>query len=333
VVIYLLVFAAAFTAAATLTPFIARTAVRVDILDRPGGRKLHTSAVPRLGGVAVALGLAVALGVSVVADAHHAVGSGAQLTGLLPIIAGGVLVFAAGLWDDVDPRSPMFKLAVELTASVIVVGAGISMTRVTFFGTTYVLGWMGPVLTVLWILVITNAFNLIDGLDGLAGGLVAIAGATCATVLIARGEEAAARMLVALVGSVIGFLAYNIPPARIFLGDSGSLLAGFLLSVTAITGQQKGATTLAAGVPLLIFALPLAEAFATVLRRLVAGQRGSAPGVWFRVRALGEIFSPDSGHLHHRLRRAGLPPRAIVLLLYGLACIFSVVALASMEVP
>ena len=330
-VIYLLVFATALMGAAILTPFIARTAVRVDILDRPGGRKLHTSAVPRLGGVAVALGLTVALGVSVVAAPHLA--STPQLTELLPIIAGAVLVFAAGLWDDIDPRSATFKLAVELAATLIIVAAGISITRVTIFGTTYALGWVGQLLTVLWILGITNAFNLIDGLDGLASGLVAIAGATCAAVLIARGEEAAACMLVALVGAVVGFLAYNLHPARIFLGDSGSLLAGFLLSVTAITGQQKGATTLAAGVPLLIFALPLAETVATVLRRLVAGQRGSAPGVSSRMRALGQVFSPDSGHLHHRLIRAGLPPRATVFLLYLLACIFSGIALMSMEVP
>ena len=332
-VIYELVFTAAIVAAAILTPFIARTAVRVNILDRPGGRKLHASAVPRLGGVAVALGLAVALGISVVADAHSAPGSTPSLTALLPLIAGAVLVFAVGLWDDVDPRSPTFKLAVELAASVIVVGTGIAMTHVTLFGTTYALGWMGPILTVLWILVITNAFNLLDGLDGLAGGLIAIAGATCAIVLIARGEDAAARVLVGLVGAVIGFLAYNLHPARIFLGDSGSLLAGFLLSVTAIIGQQKGATTLAAGVPLLIFALPLAETGATVLRRLVAGQRGASPGLSSRMRALGHIFSPDSGHLHHRLSRAGLTPRASVLVLYLLACLFSAAALMSMQVP
>ena len=331
-VTYLLVFIAALMAASILTPFIARTAVRVDILDKPGGRKLHTSAVPRLGGVAVALGLTVALGVSVVA-APRLVASTPQLAELLPIIAGAVLVFAAGLWDDIDPRSPTFKLAVELAATLIVVTAGITITRVTIFGTTYALGWVGQLLTVLWILGITNAFNLIDGLDGLASGLVAIAGATCAAVLIARGEEAAACMLVALVGAVVGFLAYNLHPAKIFLGDSGSLLAGFLLSVTAITGQQKGATTLAAAVPLLIFALPLAETVATVLRRLVAGQRESAPGVSSRMRALGQVFSPDSGHLHHRLIRAGLPPRTTVFLLYLLACIFSGIALMSMEVP
>jgi len=268
-----------------------------------------------------------------VADAHFGAASGPSLTALLPLIAGAVLVFAVGLWDDVDPQPPSLKLAVELVASGIVVSTGIFMTHVTFLGTTYALGWMGPLLTVLWILVITNAFNLLDGLDGLAGGLVAIAGGTCATVLMVRGEHAAAVVLVALVGAVVGFLAYNLHPARIFLGDSGSLLAGFLLSVTAIIGQQKGATTLAAGVPLLIFALPLAETVATVLRRLVAGQRGAPPGLSGRLRALGQIFSPDSGHLHHRLSRAGLTPRASVIVLYLLACLFSAAALLSMQVP
>jgi UDP-GlcNAc:undecaprenyl-phosphate GlcNAc-1-phosphate transferase len=332
-VTYALVFASALVTAAVLTPFITRTAVRVDLLDRPGGRKAHATAVPRLGGVAVALGLAVALGVSITADARRGLDPAAHLADVMPIISGAVLVFAAGLWDDIDPRTITFKLSVEIVASVIVVGAGIAISRVTLLGVTYDLGWIGPLVTIAWILAVTNAFNLVDGLDGLAGGLVAIAAATCAVVLIARGQDGAARMLVALVGAIVGFLAYNLHPARIFLGDSGSLLAGFLLSVTAITGQQKGATTLAAGVPLLAFALPLLETVTTVLRRLVAGQRDASPGWSSRTRALSQIFAADSDHLHHRLGRAGLPPRTAVLLLYLLACAFSAIALLTMEVP
>jgi UDP-GlcNAc:undecaprenyl-phosphate GlcNAc-1-phosphate transferase len=330
VVTYLLLFAAALAASAILTPFISRTAVRVDILDRPGGRKLHATAVPRLGGVAVGLGLTVALGVSMILDANAPAPQQAMAM-LLPIIAGALLVFAIGLWDDIDPRSATFKLCVESAAAAIVVAAGIRITQVTVFESTYDLGLLAAPVTVLWILVITNAFNLVDGLDGLAAGLVAIAGATCAAILIARGEEAAARVLVALVGAVIGFLAYNLHPARIFLGDSGSLLAGFLLAVTAITGQQKGATTLATGVPLLIFALPLLDAAVTVVRRLVAGQMASEPGITSRVRAMGQVFEPDSDHLHHRLVRAGLPPTATVALLYVFACLLSALALTTMQ--
>ena len=332
-VIHALLFVAALVASAAVTPHITRTAVRVDLLDRPGGRKVHAAAVPRLGGVAVALGLAVALGVSIIVDARQGLGPGAHLADVLPIIAGGLLVFAVGLWDDIDPRTATFKVLVELVSIAIVVGAGIVISRVTVFGVTYDLAWLGPPVTFAWILGVTNAFNLVDGLDGLAGGLVTIAAATCAVVLIARGEEGAARMLVALVGATVGFLAYNLYPARIFLGDSGSLLAGFLLAVTAITGQQKGATTLAAGVPLLIFALPIFETVTTVLRRFVAGQRVAVPGLSGRTRALSHIFTPDSGHLHHRLARAGLPPRVTVFLLYLLACVMSAIALLTMKVP
>lgn len=332
VTIYLLVFAVAFATSAAITPLVERTAVRVDILDRPGGRKLHTSAVPRVGGVGVALGLAVALGACVVLDARAGIGT-QGLEGLLPTISGALLIFAVGLWDDIDPLSPALKFVAQVVAAAIVVGTGIAMTRVTVFGTTYELGILGPLLTGLWIVGITNAFNLLDGLDGLAGGLVTIAGATCATVLIVRGEHVGARLLVALVGATIGFLAYNLHPARIFLGDAGSLLAGFLLSVTAVTGQQKGATTLAAGVPLLIFALPIADTALAILRRLVLGQRDSGPGMRSRLRALGRVIRPDSDHLHHRLRRAGLHPTHAVFVLYLLACLFSAAALYFMEVP
>jgi UDP-GlcNAc:undecaprenyl-phosphate GlcNAc-1-phosphate transferase len=331
-VIEAVAFFAAVLAAVEVTPLLVKTAVRVDILDQPGGRKQHPMAVPRLGGVAIAIGLTAALGATIVAEVLVE-GTAVDLSPLLPILAGSLLVFAVGLWDDIDPRTPGFKMAVELLACVIVIGAGIVISRVTFFGTTYDLGWGGPVLTTLWILVITNAFNLLDGLDGLAGGLIAIAAATCAVVLLARGDTAGARVLVALVGAVIGFLVFNLYPARIFLGDSGSLLAGFLLAVTAITGQQKEATTLVAAVPLTIFALPLLETAATITRRFYSGQRDSAPGLVSRLRAIKAVVSPDSGHLHYRLRQAGLPPLTTVLLLYLVACLCSVVALLTMEAP
>ncbi len=330
---YLLTFVTALVAAAILTPLVARTAVRLGLLDHPAGHKVHVAAVPRLGGVAVALALATALGASLVADASQGISPALHLRDVLPIITGAVLVFGVGLWDDIDPRTASFKLSVELVASLIVVGAGITISRVTLLGVTYDLGWLAPMATIAWVLCLTNAFNLVDGLDGLAGGLVAIAAATCAVVLVARGEAGAARILVALVGGTLGFLIYNLHPARIFLGDSGSLLAGFLLAVTAVTGQQKGATTLAAGVPLLIFAVPLLETVTTVVRRVITGQRLASPGLSGRTRALSHVFAPDAGHLHHRLERAGLTPRVAVSLLYGLAFALSAIALLTMQAP
>jgi UDP-GlcNAc:undecaprenyl-phosphate GlcNAc-1-phosphate transferase len=186
--------------------------------------------------------------------------------------------------------------------------------------------------TVIWIVVVTNAFNLMDGLDGLAAGLIAIAAATCATVLLARGEQPAAMLLVSLVGAVLGFLVYNFHPAKIFMGDSGSLLAGFLLAVTAIIGRQKGATTLAVGVPLLVFALPLVDTAITVGRRLVARDTQTPSRIGLAA-AVGRVLTGDRAHIHHRLLRMGFSHRAAVLTLYALMLLCSAVALLTMERP
>jgi UDP-GlcNAc:undecaprenyl-phosphate GlcNAc-1-phosphate transferase len=201
-------------------------------------------------------------------------------------------------------------------AAAIVAGAGIQIERVTMFGTTFGLGWMATAATLVWIVGITNAFNLIDGLDGLAAGLALIAGATCAAVVLIRGDYATAIILVALLGALTGFLPYNFNPASIFLGDSGSLTIGFTLAVTAITASQKGATALAVAVPLLMFALPIADTASALARR-----------------PLHRLFVADHGHLHHRLMMRGLSHRTTVLVLYAVAICLSAVALLTMQVP
>ncbi|TMQ15251.1 MAG: undecaprenyl/decaprenyl-phosphate alpha-N-acetylglucosaminyl 1-phosphate transferase [Candidatus Rokuibacteriota bacterium] len=173
-------------------------------------------------------------------------------------------------------------------------------------------------LTLLWIVGLTNAFNLMDGLDGLATGLAIIAAATCAAVSISRGDSQGGLLLVALLGALCGFLPYNFNPATIFLGDSGSLVVGYALAVTAVTGWQKGATALAVAVPLLIFALPISETLLSVVRR---------------TRGLGirHVFSADQQHLHYRLLGLGLSHRAAVLLLYVVSLSLSLLALATMQ--
>jgi UDP-GlcNAc:undecaprenyl-phosphate GlcNAc-1-phosphate transferase len=331
--VYLTLFVTALVSSLAITPAIVRSCHRRGLFDLPGERKVHTNPIPRLGGVAIAFGLAVALGVAVVIVAHGFASPRPDLEGLLPVISGAALVFAIGAWDDLDPVRPRLKLLVEGAAASIVIAAGLTITRVTILGTTYELGWVAIPATALWILVITNAFNLMDGLDGLACGLIAIAATTCATVLIARGQQPSALLLVSLVGAVLGFLAYNFHPARIFLGDSGSLLAGFLLAVTAVTGQQKGATALAVGMPLLIFALPLADTVVAIGRRLWGRGHPQQRGMASLAGALERIFTADRAHIHHRLLRLGLSHRAAVLALYALMVLCSAIALLTMEVP
>lgn len=176
------------------------------------------------------------------------------------------------------------------------------MKSLSFYGTgAFELGVLAVPLTFLWIVGITNAFNLIDGLDGLAAGLASIAAGTCATIFLLRGDAQDAMLLLMLLGSLIGFLRYNFNPAKIFLDDSGSLFIGYVLAVTAITGSQKGATALAVVVPLLVFGLPILDTLLSMVRRFIAGLRIIQPyeaplRQW--IIAAKRIFEADQQHIH-----------------------------------
>jgi UDP-GlcNAc:undecaprenyl-phosphate/decaprenyl-phosphate GlcNAc-1-phosphate transferase len=211
-------------------------------------------------------------------------------------------------------------------AAVVVMQSGLLVERITIAGQTWQLGFWSWPFTLVWIVGVTNAFNLIDGVDGLAAGVGVIAGSACSAILIARGHVAEAMLLTALVGAALGFLAYNFAPASIFLGDGGSLLFGFVLATTAITGWQKGATALAAGVPLLLFALPIADVMSTLARRLFRRDAGGRVSIGSVVR---QIVTPDRQHIHHRLLTLGLSTRKTVALLYLVTLLLSALALAT----
>ena len=214
----------------------------------------------------------------------------------------------------------------QVLAAAIAMTAGLLIERITIGGETWQLGAIGWVITAAWIVGLTNAFNLIDGIDGLSAGVGAIAGAACAAILVGRGHVGEAMVLSAVVGATLGFLAYNFPPASIFLGDGGSLVIGYLLATTAITGWQKGATALAAGVPLLIFALPLADALSALVRRAL---RQPPPGGVTLARLLRQVAEPDREHIHHRLMALGWSTSRTVLILYALTIALSGLALAT----
>jgi UDP-GlcNAc:undecaprenyl-phosphate GlcNAc-1-phosphate transferase len=312
---------------ALLTPLVSTASNALGLVDAPGGRKVHSVSVPRLGGVAIACAAALAL--LTVAPFAPALGASvADLGSMAPILAGGALVFAIGVLDDLTGLPPWPKLFVQVAAAAIVMQSDLRVERITVAGQTGQLGFWSWPLTLIWIVGLTNAFNLIDGVDGLAAGVSVIAGATCATILVARGHVAEAMLLTALVGAALGFLVYNFSPASIFLGDGGSLLFGFVLATTAITGWQKGATALAAGVPLLIFALPIADAGTTLVRRLV--RRGEPKGLTIAA-ALARLVEPDQRHIHHRLLALGLSPRRTVAVLYALTLVLSALALATAQ--
>jgi UDP-GlcNAc:undecaprenyl-phosphate GlcNAc-1-phosphate transferase len=309
-----------------LTPVVRTASIALGLVDAPGGRKVHLISVPRLGGVAV---VAAAVSAMLMLQVSAAARPADLLRGISPILLGAALVFTVGLVDDIRPLPPWPKLCVQIAAAMLVMWPGLLVERITVAGQTWQLGvWSWP-LTLCWIVGLTNAFNLIDGIDGLAAGISVIAGATCASILIARGHHPEAMLLLSLVGATLGFLAYNFPPATIFLGDSGSLLVGFVLATTAMTGWQKGATALAAGVPLLIFALPIADAASALARRVLRRESGQRASVAASIR---RVFEPDRRHIHHRLLALGLSTRRTVIVLYAVTLVLSLLALSTVQI-
>jgi UDP-GlcNAc:undecaprenyl-phosphate GlcNAc-1-phosphate transferase len=321
-IVYLALILAGVAFGLLLTPLVTSAALALGLLDAPGGRKVHSLSVPRLGGVAVVIAALLAIvAVGATAPIWYA-GRPPSLDPIAPILAGAALVFGVGLLDDLRALPVWPKLTSQTVAALIVMASGLLIERITIAGQTWELGILAFPVTFTWIVGLTNAFNLIDGLDGLAAGVSIIAGATCALILINRGHAAEAMLLAALVGAALGFLAYNFAPASIFLGDGGSLVFGFVLATTAITGWQKGATALAAGVPLLIFALPIADATSALMRRATSGP------IAIRL-LLQRIAEPDREHIHHRLMALGWSTPRTVLLLYAITLLLSAIALVT----
>ncbi len=290
-----------------LTPAVRLLALHFGAVDEPGGRRAHRGRIPRLGGLAVLgaglLGLLLPWlgGVPVFAAL---IARGWRLGWFL---AGTLLITAVGVFDDCREATPWPKLAFETLAAVVAVAGGFGFSAVSnpFTGGSIELGALGALLSVLWIVGITNAFNLIDGLDGLAAGVALIAAATIFVLAGVQARPDAAVLTAVLAGALLGFLRYNFHPASIFLGDSGSLLLGYVLSVLSIQGQQKVPTVVVLLVPILVLALPIVETVVTVVRRY--GREGAAG-----------LFHADREHIHHRLVMRGMAPRRAVLLLYGI---------------
>jgi UDP-GlcNAc:undecaprenyl-phosphate GlcNAc-1-phosphate transferase len=314
-----------------VTPSIVRIARRVGAVDHPGPRKIHASPIPRVGGIAVFLGFVAGLMFAAIATGYAAntqLDRAAYWT-ILAIAAAAVLI--VGLVDDIRPVSYQWKFAFQIAAATAVWFAGfrIEVLGVPFVSTSVDLGWWSLILTVAWIVGITNAFNLIDGLDGLAAGTALITTTVVAIIALHGGRVAVSAISVALVGSLVGFLRYNFNPAQIFLGDSGSMFLGFSIAVISIHGSQKNVAAVAVLGPLLIMGYPILDTGMAIARRLNSIRTDSAGRGGFRYMARNahRVFLPDRGHLHHRLLEAGMSHRSAVLSLYGCAIALAVAAL------
>ncbi len=306
-----------------LTPLVRSVARRVGAVDQPGGRKIHAIPTPRLGGVSVVV--SGVLTILIVWGVEQVTGGVVQgdLGAWKPVFLGGAIVFLVGVWDDIRPLPAGVKFVLQGVAAGVAIWGGILVEHVSLLGGSRIsLGVLALPLTFVWIIGITNAFNLVDGLDGLATGLAIIAAGSIATIFFLRGNIQDTLLLVILLGALLGFLPYNFNPASIFLGDSGSLVVGYVLSVTAITGSQKGATALAVVTPLLVFGLPIVDTLLSMVRRFVGSLRmleSQKATLQEQIGRAKRMFEADQRHIHHRLLALGFSHRNAVLVLYGLA--------------
>ena len=314
------VLAAAVTASLVF-PLVNRIAMAVRAVDYPGGRRLQREAIPRMGGIAIAAGIAVGAFLPSLMIWHRWVERATSVQSSFLFI-GTALVFVIGLADDIIGLSCIQRFLVQLVAAAGVVYGGWS------FGHLYVppwgevdLGlWGGPV-TMVWIVGVTNAINLLDGLDGLAGGVAAII-ATSLLIFAWIQENALTVVLMsAIVGACLGFLRYNWAPAKIYMGDSGSLTLGFLLAVMSLRASMKGAAAVAILVPILALGLPVIDTLLVMAVRFLEKPQGPL------LRRFARVFQADRNHIHHLMARTAPGRKKIVLVIYLVAACFCAMAL------
>jgi len=311
---YLAVFAGTVILSLALTRFIRDDANRRGWLDAPSnGRHRHSVPVPRLGGVAIFLTFAFATAIALAASKLLEIRPALSGQTALGIVFPAMLIFTLGLYDDRFSLGPYWKLGVESIAAVWLYWGGFGIHWLAFYPGKHALQIsLGLPLTIFWVLLITNAFNLIDGLDGLSAGLALFSTLIIFAVSLCRHTPLISLFSIVLAGTMLGFLRYNFHPASIFLGDSGSLFIGFLLSALALAGSQKSTTAVAIAIPVVAFGLPVLDVCISVIRRYLSGK---------------PIFLADEDHLHHKLLKRGLSHRDAVLVLYAVAVAFSFLSL------
>jgi UDP-GlcNAc:undecaprenyl-phosphate/decaprenyl-phosphate GlcNAc-1-phosphate transferase len=298
--LYLIMFVC-FISSILLTPLVKKFAILIGATDKPNYRKVHQKIMPRLGGLAIFLSFVI--GYLVWWPTEHEA---------LPILIGAVIIIITGVLDDKFELSAKTKLLGQISAALIVAlwgGATLDFINLPFGGLIE-FGYFSIPLTILWIVGVTNAINLIDGLDGLAAGVSSIALISISGMAIVMGDMFVASLGGIVLASTLGFLIYNFHPAKIFMGDTGALFLGYIISVLALLGF-KNITVVSLIIPIIILGVPISDTLFAIIRRLYNKQPLSAP---------------DKSHLHHCLLRSGFSHRQTVLIIYTLAALFGLTA-------
>ena len=322
VIPYICVAAAAFITTFACVPLAKRIAILVDAVDYPSKRRINKKPIPRLGGLAVFAGLIVAfivqllgtwyLGWPPVLIPHPSMAINYPLLGV-----SFLLIVITGAMDDIIQLSPKAKLAGQVLAALCAVMSGVAIHAIVdpVEGDYIQVGWVAYPITVLYLVAYTNIINLIDGLDGLAAGISAIASVSMFSFAVLAGRVDAAALAIALAGSCLAFLRYNFHPASIFLGDSGSLLLGFALGTISLLNVSRTAALTSLIIPLIVAGVPIIDTLSAIVRR---------------TRAHVSIGQADKGHIHHRLIEEGYDQRQAVLLIY-LWCILLSIGAATIN--
>jgi UDP-GlcNAc:undecaprenyl-phosphate/decaprenyl-phosphate GlcNAc-1-phosphate transferase len=314
-VLYLAIFAASVSLSIIFTRYVRNGAMERGWVSAPAtDRHLHSTALPRLGGVAIFLAFATAISVALLAKWQYPdLKTGLSWHTLGTMLVPAVMVFLLGIYDDIYSAGPYLKFTVQGVAASMLFAGGLRILDLpVLFGNHHFPWFVGLPLTILWVVAITNAFNLIDGLDGLAAGSALFSTLVVFVVAVISQSAIVSLMSLALAGATLGFLRFNFNPATIFLGDCGSQFIGFMLAALALNGAQKAPTIIAVAIPVVSFGLPILETTLSVLRRLISGR---------------PIFTADREHIHHKLLQRGLSHRQVVIVLYAVSALFALLSL------
>ncbi|SHM60801.1 glycosyltransferase family 4 protein [Gracilibacillus kekensis] len=285
-----------------LTPYVKKLALKMGATDQPDKRKVHEKIMPRLGGLGIYISIIIGSLLFLPKEKET-----------IFILVGATLIALIGVLDDIFSLSPKVKFLGQIIVAILTIFGGIKIEFLTLpFVDRLEFGIISIPLTILWIVGITNSINLTDGLDGLAAGISSIALLTISTMALSIGNTFVALLGFIVVGSTLGFLLYNFHPAKIFMGDTGSLLLGYMISILSIMGLFKNVTFFSILVPIIILGVPILDTLFAIIRRILLKKPLSAP---------------DKLHLHHCLLRLGFTHRQTVLLIYAMSCIFSTAAI------
>ncbi len=295
----------AFLISFAATPLVKKFAEKVGAIDVPkDARRVHDHPIPRMGGLAIFLGFLISVVLFVKID-----------TKLQGVLLGAVVIVIVGIIDDITPLKAWLKFLFQILAAVIAVLHGVTIQLLSnpiISGEAHlILGYLSIPVTVIWIVAVTNSVNLIDGLDGLAAGVSTISAVTLVVIALVASEGSIAVIMAALAGACLGFLPYNFNPAKIFMGDTGALLLGYVLSTVSVIGFFKFYAFITVLIPLLAMAVPIIDTTVSFFRRLLTGKNP---------------MQADRGHFHHKLIDMGLSQKQAVAIIYLLSAIMGLIA-------